>query len=297
MLRALIPPKGKLIPFFKIHFSNNKKGRKDKKGGGKGWGWAGEHCPAGVAPLPGKRPNVPGCPSLGSNPSPRSEGWLLSAGARSSARTTSEVHLPGATKERNVSGLKGGRSPASEVSADTWTGEGKEGKVPITQGPKLLPSLLLGPRQRQPPARCRDSSLAFSFEHQPPGSPSQGRASSPGPAQGRASHRRTARQLLSLCRRTAEGRSFGRNVLLRFSLFSPFLGGGRSCRRHGGIAARGSGRFPFFAVWCGIWEQPKRQPKGRTGISPPSKGTQGHHQPVCAANLSAWARCLRGAGG
>lgn len=42
MLKALIPPKGKLMLFFKIHLSNNKKGRKDKKGGGKGWGWAGE---------------------------------------------------------------------------------------------------------------------------------------------------------------------------------------------------------------------------------------------------------------
>lgn len=254
----------------------------------------------------------------GAIPLPARRGWLLSAGARPVQRLgASEVHLPGATKERSVSGLKGGRSPASEVSADICpvqsdrggVGEGEGEKVPLTQGPKPLPSLLLGPQQWQPQPRCRGSSLAFSFEHQQPGSLLQGRASSPGPAQGRASHRRTAMQLLSLCapfpaevgapsRRAAEGHSSGRSVLLRFSLFSPFWGSGRSCRRHGGIAARGSGRFPFLQ--CGAASGRNQSDSQRAGQAslPQAKGHEGTISlSVQPANLSAWARCLRGAGG
>lgn len=81
------PPKGKtdsIFFSFLIRFSNNKKRGKDKKGGGKGWGWQGEHCPAGVAPLSGKRPNTPGCLSLGSIPG---TGWMLRSSAQASPRS------------------------------------------------------------------------------------------------------------------------------------------------------------------------------------------------------------------
>lgn len=63
MLRALIPPKGKLIPFFKIHFSNNKKGR--QKGGWQGMGLGRGALPRRGGSIAGKKAERPWMPFPG----------------------------------------------------------------------------------------------------------------------------------------------------------------------------------------------------------------------------------------
>lgn len=100
MPRALIPPKGKLIPFFKIHFSNNKKGGQKGRWQGMGLGRGALPCRGGSIagkkadrpwmPFPGEQSLSPlagaGCAGAGSLPAsggewaPRAQGQAARAG-------------------------------------------------------------------------------------------------------------------------------------------------------------------------------------------------------------------------
>lgn len=102
MLRALIPPKGKLIPFFKIHFSNNKKGGRTKREVARDGAGQGSTAPQGWLHCREKARTPLDALPWGAIPLPTQRGWPLSASTHPvECPGTSEVHLPGATREKS----------------------------------------------------------------------------------------------------------------------------------------------------------------------------------------------------